>query len=262
MIKVGVVGYGYWGKNIARCVQNSKNAQLVAICDSRKDSLERAQVNYSGISAYTDYKEMICNSDIDTVAIITPPITHFEIARFALFEGKNIFVEKPFTITVEDAQELISLSKKVNKIIMVDHTYIFTSAVKKLKEILNSNVLGKIYYVDSIRINLGLFQDDINVIWDLAPHDFSVLDYLFDSKPESQGAAVPFWNPGFSGRPICAYIFPGRSLRGGNRHCACVFISYPECQNTMEFSCCWYFDMAARTVCYLAALKSIYRTSH
>jgi predicted dehydrogenase len=133
----------------------------------------------------SDCNDIIFSKDIDAVAVITPVSTHYELAKRALQNGKHIFVEKPFTATVAQAAELIELAEKKNLMIMVDHTFVFTGAVRKIKEIIEGNILGDIYYYDSMRVNLGLFQHDVNVVWDLAPHDFSIMDYLIDEKPEA-----------------------------------------------------------------------------
>ena len=185
MINVGVVGYGYWGPNIVRNFNSIKDARVVSVCDKKPEVLKNIQANYPTIETITDANKLLSSPDIDAIAIVTPVFTHFELAKLALQNGKHVFVEKPFTSTVAQAEELIELADKKNLKIMVDHTFIFTGAVKKIKELVDNDTLGDLYYFDSTRVNLGLFQHDINVIWDLAPHDLSIMDYLIDEKPDS-----------------------------------------------------------------------------
>jgi predicted dehydrogenase len=183
MINIGVIGYGYWGPNIVRNFNTIDEARVIAICDRDEKAKSRAKKAYPAIEVTPDYRDIVNSPDIDAVAVVTPVSTHFQLAREALAGGKHIFVEKPFTATVAQAEELINLAEKKNLKIMVDHTFIFTGAVRKMKELIKGGTLGKLYYYDSIRVNLGLIQKDVNVIWDLAPHDFSILDYLIDEKP-------------------------------------------------------------------------------
>jgi len=183
MIKVGIIGYGYWGPFIARNVNNIEGFKLQAICDNKEESSRKAAALYPEAKIATDPREVLNDTDTDVVAIITPVSTHYELAKQALINGKHIFVEKPFTLTSAQGSELIELAEARNKTIMVDHTFLFTGAVNKMKELLETDTLGKLLYYDSVRINLGLFQHDVNVIWDLAPHDLSIMDYLLGSKP-------------------------------------------------------------------------------
>src|SRR6185295_10070860 len=133
----------------------------------------------------TELSEVLTSPDIDAIAVITPVWTHFELAKAALENGKHVFVEKPFTSTAAQAEELIELADRKNLKIMVDHTFLFTGAVRKIRQLIDEGALGKLYYYDSTRVNLGLFQHDVNVIWDLAPHDLSIMDYLIHQKPEA-----------------------------------------------------------------------------
>jgi predicted dehydrogenase len=150
--------------------------------------MNRARKAYPQITVTQDCDDILTSSKIDAVAVITPVSTHFELAKKALENGKHVFVEKPFTASVAQAEELINLAEQKNLTIMVDHTFIFTGAVKKIKQLINEKVLGDLYYYDSVRVNLGLFQRDVNVIWDLAPHDFAVMDYLLDEQPAAVAA--------------------------------------------------------------------------
>jgi predicted dehydrogenase len=184
MITFGVIGYGYWGPNVVRNLDSLEDARILAISDTSPSARERAHKAYPGIRITADAAEVISSSDIDAVAIITPVWTHFELAKAALENGKHAFVEKPFTSNAAQAEELINLAARSNLRVMVDHTFLFTAAVKKIKQFLQDGTLGELYYYDSTRVNLGLFQHDVNVIWDLAPHDLSIVDYLIEQSPE------------------------------------------------------------------------------
>ena len=184
MVNFGVIGYGYWGPNVVRNLEDLDGARLLAIADSSTAARERAQRAVRGADITADASEVIESPDIDAVAIITPVWTHFELAKAALENGKHVFVEKPFTSNAAQAEELINLAARKNLQIMVDHTFLFTGAVRKIKQLLEADALGKLYYYDSTRVNLGLFQHDVNVIWDLAPHDLSIVDYLIGGDAE------------------------------------------------------------------------------
>ncbi len=183
MINVGVIGYGYWGPNIVRNFNAAQGARVTAICDANQESRNRAKKAYPHAEVTSDCQDIIKSRDIEAVAVVTQVSTHFQLAKGALENGKHVFIEKPFTSSVAQAEELIHIAEKKNLKIMVDHTFIFTGAVRKMKELIEGGTLGNIYYYDSIRVNLGIFQNDINVIWDLAPHDFSIMDYLIEEKP-------------------------------------------------------------------------------
>ncbi len=185
MIHIGVIGYGYWGPNIVRNFYAAEGATVDMVCDQNPEVLKKVSKIYPEISLVNDHDSVLTNEKIDIVAVVTPVSTHFELAKKALENGKHIFVEKPFTSTVAQAQELIEIAVRKNLRIMVDHTFLFTGAVRKIKEILSRHTLGDLYYYDSTRVNLGLFQHDVNVIWDLAPHDFSIMEYLIDEEPVS-----------------------------------------------------------------------------
>ena len=188
MLNLGIIGYGYWGPNIARNFYACQGANLVSICDLMEDRLQLAQSAYPGVKGYSDPKDLIKSDDIQAVAVVTPVFTHYELAKAALENGKHVFVEKPFTSNTRQAEELINLAHKKGLIIMVDHTFLFTGAVRKIREIIDSQELGSLFFYDSTRVNLGLFQHDINVVWDLAPHDFSIMNYVIDKNPEAISA--------------------------------------------------------------------------
>ena len=185
MINLGVIGYGYWGPNIVRNFNAVEDTRVISVCDSNPEVLKHVKRDYPSVRTTTDCNEIISSTDIDAVAIVTPVFTHYELSKKSLENGKHIFVEKPFTSTVAQAYELIELADKKNLKIMVDHTFLFTGAVRKIKELVQNNTLGDLYYYDSMRVNLGLFQHDINVIWDLAPHDLSIMDYVINEKTEA-----------------------------------------------------------------------------
>ena len=185
MITIGVIGYGYWGPNIVRNFQSLELGCVKSVSDLNPKVLAKAKKAYPTINATTDFHEILRSPDLDAVAVITPVATHYPLVKEALENGKHVFVEKPFTDSVAHAEELVELAGKKNLKIMVDHTFLFTGAVNKTKELIDQDVLGTIYYYDSMRVNLGLFQTDVNVIWDLAPHDLSIMQYLIKSKPKA-----------------------------------------------------------------------------
>lgn len=189
MLKAGVIGYGYWGPNIVRNFSANPNIIVKKVCDLSDDRLKLVHSSYPDIETTPVSDEVLLDTHLDLIAIVTPVFTHYELAKKALLNGKHIFVEKPFTSTSAQAEELIEIAEKKNLKIMVDHTFLFTGAVRKMKELVDNGILGNLYYYDSVRVNLGLFQHDINVIWDLAPHDISIMEYLIDNfKPLSVNA--------------------------------------------------------------------------
>jgi len=184
-VNFGLIGYGYWGPNIARNIVSQDGSQLLAIADVSPTARKRAQMAYPTINVTADASDVVLSTKIDAVAIVSPVWTHYELTKAALQNGKHVFVEKPFTSNSSQGKELIDLALQRNLKIMVDHTFLFTSAVKKIHQLLDEGTLGKLYYYDSTRVNLGLFQHDINVLWDLAPHDLSIMDYLIKVSPEA-----------------------------------------------------------------------------
>jgi predicted dehydrogenase len=180
---IGVIGCGYWGPNLLRNFAENDAAQLAWICDTDEARVAAMGRRYPAARTTTDYRQLIADPKLDAIAVVTPVATHYQIAKEALVAGKHVLVEKPLTATVREAEELIELSDRNRRTLMVDHTFVYTGAVRKMKEILASGELGDLLYFDSIRINLGLFQRDINVLWDLAPHDLSMMDYLIERQP-------------------------------------------------------------------------------
>ena len=181
----GVIGYGYWGPNVARNLSMLEGSRLLGIADMSPAARKRAQAMYPNITVTADPMELIRSKDIDAIAVVSPVWTHFELAKAALENGKHVFVEKPLTSSVEQGEELIALAWKKNLRIMVDHTFLFTGAVRKIRELVDQGAVGKLYYYDSTRVNLGLFQHDINVLWDLAPHDLAIMDHVLGVQPEA-----------------------------------------------------------------------------
>ncbi|MFQ5454224.1 MAG: Gfo/Idh/MocA family protein [Candidatus Zixiibacteriota bacterium] len=185
-MKIGIIGCGYWGPNLVRNFNALDNVKVVAVADKRKDRLDFITRQFPSISLLTtDAEELLKSSSIDAVIISTPVSTHFSLGMKALENNKHLLMEKPFTATVEQAEQLIELAEQKNLKLMVDHTFIYTGAVQIIKEFIDSGQLGELYYFDSVRVNLGLFQHDVNVIWDLAPHDVSLMDYLLNKEPKA-----------------------------------------------------------------------------
>jgi predicted dehydrogenase len=184
-LNFGVIGYGYWGPNVVRNLASLEGSQVLAIADLDAEARNRAQRAYPNIRVTADPGEVLASTKIDAVAIVSPVWTHYELAKAALLNGKHVFVEKPFTLNSAQGEELVELSHKRNLKIMVDHTFLFTGAVRKISQLMEDGQLGKLYYYDSTRVNLGLLQHDVNVLWDLAPHDLSIMDYLIKGEPEA-----------------------------------------------------------------------------
>ena len=184
-LKIGVIGYGYWGPNIVRNFYNASNATVACVCDLSPKSLQRVRRHYPSMAVTTNADDILLSPEIDAVAIVTPISHHFPLAKRALENGKHIFVEKPFTGNSAEAKQLIELAQRKKLRVMVDHTFLFNGAVRKIREVMDSGVLGNLYYYDSTRVNLGLIQHDANVVWDLAPHDLSIIDHLIPGGPEA-----------------------------------------------------------------------------
>ena len=182
-IKIGVIGFGYWGPNLVRNFSVLNNSTVTVISDQAVAVLKRIGKLYPYAQATADADELIEHDEVDAVVIATPVCSHFELAKKALLAGKHVLVEKPITTTSEEAEELIRLASEMGLVLMVDHTFIYTGAVRKIKELIQSGELGELYHFDSARINLGLLRRDSNVLWDLATHDLSILLYLIDEQP-------------------------------------------------------------------------------
>jgi predicted dehydrogenase len=185
IIRIGVIGYGYWGPNIVRNFNALDQSRVVTVCDKSAKALRRAQQAFPHVQLTADCHELVEAADVDLIAVVTPVWTHYELAKAALQHGKHVFVEKPFTCSTAQGEELIELAERKHLKIMVDHTFLFTGAVRCIRQLIDDGTLGELYYYDSTRVNLGLFQHDVNVIWDLAPHDLSIMDYLIKERPEA-----------------------------------------------------------------------------
>jgi predicted dehydrogenase len=182
---IGVIGYGYWGPNLVRNFMQLNESNVAMVSDLNEDRLQKVKENYPSVLTTVSYKDIIENPEIDAVAIATPVHTHFKFASEALESGKHVFIEKPMCASGDEGEHLIKLSENMKRKLMVGHTFLYTSAVNKMKEVIESGELGEIYYINAQRLNLGLFQQDINVVWDLAPHDISIILYLLNREPLS-----------------------------------------------------------------------------
>lgn len=187
-IKTGIIGYGYWGTNLVRNFFSTENCSLTMVADGRPERLAHLAKNFPSVQGISAGEDIINSPDIDAVVIATPVNTHYPLARKALLNGKHVLLEKPMTASVKESEELINLAEQKGLTLMVDHTFLYTGAVQKMKELIDSQTIGQPQYFDSSRINLGLFQSDVNVLWDLAPHDISILTYLISAAPASVNA--------------------------------------------------------------------------
>ena len=230
---VAIVGYGYWGPNLARNVQESSTLQLIHICDLLEPLRAKAAVQHPQTKITASFEEALENSDLEVVIIATPPTTHFRLARKALEAGKHVLVEKPLAHTSEECRILLKEAKKRGRVLMVDHTFAYTGAVRKVREL--TSALGPLNYYDSVRINLGLFQRDVNVLWDLAVHDLAILDNITGLRPIAVSATglahvqgyptntaylTLFYEGAFIAHIHCSWMAPvkiRRTLLGGNR---------------------------------------------
>jgi predicted dehydrogenase len=211
-VKFGVIGYGYWGPNVVRNLHTTPGAEIATVCDKSSAARKKVHKTYPHLYVSADATEVLTSPEIDAVAIVTPVWTHYELAKAALENGKHVFVEKPFTSNVNQAEALIELAQKKNLKIMVDHTFLFTGAVRKIKQLLQEGLLGKLYYYDSTRVNLGLFQHDVNVVWDLAPHDLSIMDHVIEGNPEALVATGQKHLNGFEDVAYITLYFPDKVI--------------------------------------------------
>jgi predicted dehydrogenase len=235
VIGVGVIGHGYWGPNLVRNFVEAPGSQVVAVSDLRPERLASVRARYPAVKTTTDHRALLADPAIEAIAISTPVSTHFELAMQALEANKHVLVEKPLTATSEQAVRLVEEADRRGRVLMVDHTFIYTGAVRKIHELVATNTLGNLYYYDSVRVNLGHFQPDVNVIWDLAVHDVAIMDYVLPSLPSAVSATGVSHIPGepeniayltlfFGGRFIAhihvnwlAPVKVRRTLLGGSR---------------------------------------------
>ena len=188
MIGIGVVGLGYWGPNLVRNFMECRDATVRVVCDLRPDRLAQTVRRYPTVRTTTDAADLVASPDVDAVVVATPVDRHFELAMAALQAGKHVLVEKPMASTSEQASRLVEEAARRNLVLMVDHTFVYTGAVRKMRELTVSGELGEVFYYDSVRINLGLIQHDVNVLWDLAVHDLSIMDYVLGREPTAVSA--------------------------------------------------------------------------
>lgn len=229
MIKVGIIGYGYWGPNLVRNFSSIPFCKVKTVADLRSERLKLLKQNYPTVGATRKIDDIFSDKEIDAVIIATPVSSHFELGKKALLSGKHVLLEKPLCASVAEANKLIDLSEKTKKTLMVDHTYLYTGAIKKVKEIIQKKDIGKIKYFDSTRINLGLFQQDVNVLWDLAPHDIAILSYLL------------------SRRPLSVQALGMSHLKNGIEDVAYLFLRYHS-GLIAHFSCSWSSPIKVRTM--------------
>lgn len=234
-MRVGVIGYGYWGPNLVRNFAERPDAQVVVVADRRSERLALVQRRYPGIRVTADPADLIADPGVDAVVIATPVALHFDLAIASLRAGKHVLVEKPMASTSEEASRLIDEAARRRLVLMVDHTFVYTGAVQKMGELVGSGELGDLYYYDSVRINLGLFQQDVDVLWDLAVHDLSIMDFVLPQQPVSVSATGLAHVPGkpeniaymtmFFDGPMIAHVHASwlapvkvrRTLLGGSR---------------------------------------------
>lgn len=210
MLNIGIIGCGYWGPNLLRNFYNIDDSRVITCCDLKEKRLRHMKNLYQSVETTQGYMDIINDDDIDAVVIATPVSTHYELAREALEAGKHVFVEKPLASEVKEGVELVNSAREKGLVLFVGHTFVYTAAVNKIKELINSGELGDIYYINSSRLNLGLFQDDINVMWDLAPHDISIMNYVLDGYPESVTAnGYSYIQPGIDDVGFITMKYPG-----------------------------------------------------
>lgn len=196
-MNIGLIGYGYWGRNLLRNIMENGCADQIWVCDQNEERLSEAKRLYAGIHVTTSWLQLIQTAKCEAIIIATPTSSHFDIAKAALLHGKHVLVEKPMTTNIMEAEELIELATSKGLVLMVDHTFLYNAVVRRIKEEISLNKLGQIYYIDSTRINLGLYQYDTNVLWDLACHDISIINYLVAEKPShvrAIGRVNKIWN--------------------------------------------------------------------
>ncbi|UCH84192.1 MAG: Gfo/Idh/MocA family oxidoreductase, partial [Candidatus Latescibacterota bacterium] len=213
MLRVGVIGCGYWGPNLVRNFSQLPESEVAACADLDGNRLARMDVLYPKINKTKDYSELLADDEISAIVVATPPETHIKIAMDALNAGKHVFVEKPLATSSADCESLLETAKKSNLTLMVGHTFVYTAAVKKIKDVIDSGELGDILYINTTRVNLGIFQEHINVVWDLAPHDVSILNYILDGRPDEVSAhGHSYIRDGVEDVAFLTFRYPGNIL--------------------------------------------------
>jgi predicted dehydrogenase len=236
-LPIGIIGYGYWGPNLVRNFSACPHTEVAAVCDASPARLETFRRNHPHLHGIASVDELL-ELPLRAVAIATPVSTHFALAKRCLEAGLDVLVEKPLTATVAEARQLVELADRLGRVLMVDHTYLFSNAVRRIKDVVDSGDLGELYYVDSVRINLGLFQHDVNVIWDLAPHDLSIVDHVLGGDARSISA----WG--------CAHANPGIE------DIAYVNVDYGD-QMLANFHVNWLSPMKVRQMIFAGSRKSL-----
>ena len=188
MLNVGVIGCGYWGPNLIRNFTQLQDSDVLICADLDQGRLDHMKSLYPHLKVTRDYNELLKNGDLDAIVVATPPETHHRFSMEALAAGKHVFVEKPLAVTGAECAEMVSRADEMGLVLLTGHTFVYTAAVNKIKEVIESGELGDIYYISTTRVNLGLFQENINVVWDLAPHDVAILNYVLGSMPEQVSA--------------------------------------------------------------------------
>ncbi len=212
IIKIGAIGCGYWGPNLIRNFVENPSSDVIIVADLKKERLSKIKVSYPNLDVTKNYRDLF-DKDLDAVLVATPPATHYSLAKECLEHGLNVLVEKPITLNSHQAEELIEISKEKDLVLMVGHTFEYNAAVHTLRNLIESGELGQIYYVDAARLNLGLFQRDLNVLWDLAPHDVSILNYILNRTPISVSAhGMSFVNEGVHDVAYMNMVFPDHIL--------------------------------------------------
>ena len=213
MIGIGVIGYGYWGPNLARCVADTADCHLAAVADASPAALARAAKRHPAARLHEDWRALVADPAVDAVMVATPVDAHFDMALAALRAGKHVMVEKPATTTSDQARILIEEAAQRRLLLLVDHTFVYTSAVQKIGDIMRRGDLGELYYYDSTRVNLGLFRQDVNVIWDLAVHDLSILDFILPEQPVAVSASgTGHFKGGLEDMAHLTLFYPGRTV--------------------------------------------------
>ena len=203
-VGIGVIGYGYWGPNLVRNFSEAASSRVVAVSDLREHRLAEIHSRYPTIKTTTAHRDLIDDPAVDAVVVATPVSSHFDLAMEALLAGKHVLVEKPLASSAREAALLVETAARLDRTLMVDHTFVYTGAVQKIKQLVDSDRLGRLYYYDSVRVNLGLVQHDVNVLWDLAVHDLSIMDYVLGRQPYAVAATGAAHIPG---RPVnTAYL--------------------------------------------------------
>lgn len=210
-IKAAVIGLGYWGPNLARNFQSSDDFQLVGLCDLLGARAEKVAGNYPGVKAFSSPEEMLAATKPDIVAVCTPVASHHGLVKLSLEAGANVLCEKPLAASVDEATEIVALAKQKERKLFVDHTFTYTGAVRLIRNVYEKGELGDLFYIDSVRVNLGLFQPDVDVIWDLAPHDLSIVQYVVNRKVTSVQAVGSSHNP----RGFCDVAYLHLGFEGG-----------------------------------------------